>query len=971
MGSTVDKRRWAPLWLMAAGLVLVLAGHHAPQVLAAESDRPASQTCPPRNCWHDITNLPDCETGYVAWYYRSEVTLDDGGRVGAGNCGGAPCQNSITLDAPSFPYQNAHVTGVWWRMHDHEEDVAYDIYSDGASGKVWEKSDGVHTSGESCKEPCSMNTARYHPPGDQGCEPSFLPVPAPADTWFRAPSEWRDASDCALSFDEHNDDDFKQDQVTSVELSFRGEGGETINSHIHIHDVVWVLCVPPSLDVYTVDGDDNPVNTERLVVAKRDGGRWIDTDSECSNCSHHRETTTGLLPGDSDGIGAYADPYDGQVIMDIRAEPYGKSGNEEGNGYWWPEIAYEYEVVVELATKTPTPTPTDTPTPTPTPYLEMSAVDSGGDPVEVASLISGARDGSFLYPVDYPAAVSELSSGFGGWAGYDAWGGVVSLYGDQVLMDVNHSSGGRPYAFSGLEGYEWTPWSTGRKEIEFVVATATPRLGQIYAHAFRDDDGDGDADAGEPGLPSIRVDVSSGAHGVTDSAGDLVFTEPPGSYDVTVDDDDTDVPTDARLTTARTQTVDLEAAGEEYVYFGFQQPGTVQAHVFRDDDGDGTQDSGEPGLPNIRVDVSSGSHGNTNSSGLVGFSEYPGSYTVDVDESDTDVPAGARLTTPGSQSVDVVTRQTTHVYFGFQQQGTIEGLVYLDENRNGSYNGVPPDGFLPDVSVDINCQYGQGAQVETDGNGQYSLSGMPAGTCNIGVDESDTDIPEGSVLIEGDNPASVTLSGGGTAGERYGFAPPETWAGGTPSGEVFVHTYVPGLPTDQADYLADEVIHLDIQRWSGLAPVFKPDDLPELCLTGTSTCTTGDVRTLRFVVEDIDGDGEAIENLTGQQPAFEYPDSHEVVYNRDHVWGDTNYDDEEYLWVIMLSKGGLTPDDGLASPVAPVRAVAETGYPGTYQVEGTLYLRAEWAGIFTYEHDWDIPIEFYITQRAPYPQDPQ
>jgi hypothetical protein len=672
------------------------------------------------------------------------------------------------------------------------------------------------------------------------------------------------------------------DKHLIVPLSDLNEGGSNLlavefsndrqatSNPMGIQYIIEVYVETYSLSVNAVDSDGNAVTVDDVAVARREivmtWSYWVDISS-CSACSSHTEDSD-LTPG-SLGIGGYVNPSSDQVILGVTPGPSG--GTETSNGgYYWSSIDGDYTVDVVVATKTPTPTPT--------PYLEMSAVDAEGTPVQVAGLISGGRIVNSATFNDYETDVSSLDSAFGSaWDHYDTWGGVAALYSDQVLMGLNHSSGGGDCSYIGYDGYEWSPWPTGRKYVEFVVATVTP-------------------------------------------------TPTP-------------------------------------------EPGVIQGHVFRDDDGDGTQDAGEPGLPDIYVNVVGGLQGTTDSFGEVSFSERPGDYTVEVDDSDNDLPPGSVLTTARSQSVSLASGTTEHIYFGFQPQGTIQEIVYLDENRNGTYD-AGTDGLLPNVSVDVSCQYGYGGTVETDANGQYSLSGMPAGTCNISVDEADADIPDGSTLVEGNNPASVTLSGGGTAGERYGFERSDIWQGGTPSGEVFVHTYVPDLSIEEADYLADDLIHLDIQRWSGLAPIFRPDNLPELCLAGTSTCETGDVRTVRFVVEDTDGDGQAIENLTGKQPTFDYPNGREVVYTHDHAWGDTNYDDCEHLWILLLSKGGVTPDDGLASPTGCVQAIAETGYPGTYQVEGTLYLRAQWTGGISYEHDWDIPIEFYVTQRAPYPQSP-
>jgi hypothetical protein len=339
----------------------------------------------------------------------------------------------------------------------------------------------------------------------------------------------------------------------------------------------------------------------------------------------------------------------------------------------------------------------------------MSAVDAEGTPVQVAGLISGGRIVNSATFNDYETDVSSLDSAFGSaWDHYDTWGGVAALYSDQVLMGLNHSSGGGDCSYIGYDGYEWSPWPKGGKYIEFVVATMTPEPGVIQGHVFRDDNGNGTQDAGEPGLPDIYVNVVGGSDGTTDASGDVSFSEVPGDYTVEVDDTDTDLPPNAVLTTAQSQSVSLASGATEHVTFGFQPPGTIQGHVFRDDNGNGAQDAGEPGLSQIYVNVVGGSDGTTDASGEVSLSERPGDYTVEVDDNDGDLPAGSVLTTAQSQSVSLASGATEHIYFGFQPQGTIQEIVYLDENRNGTYD-AGTDGLLPNVSVDVNCQYGYGS----------------------------------------------------------------------------------------------------------------------------------------------------------------------------------------------------------------------------------------------------------------------
>lgn len=272
-------------------------------------------------------------------------------------------------------------------------------------------------------------------------------------------------------------------------------------------------------------------------------------------------------------------------------------------------------------------------------------------------------------------------------------------------------------------------------------------------------------------MSDIAVTVGSDTK-QTNSSGKASFSSlSSGSYQVSVDESDADLPSGVHLTTDNNPTTLLLDAGSSgTVSFGFQPLGEIRAHVFRDDDGDGTQDSGEPGLQGIRVDVIGESQDTTNSSGIAYFSEVPGSYTVRVDDGDSDLPAGSVLTTNGSQSVNLLGGATEHVYFGFQPLGTVEEMVYLDQDSNGTYDPAVDDP-LGNVSLDLTGPYGYADTITTDASGWYSVD-VPAGTYTLRIDESDPDIPAGALRTEGDPPpVSLTVSGGDAVGERYGYAP--------------------------------------------------------------------------------------------------------------------------------------------------------------------------------------------------------
>jgi hypothetical protein len=236
--KVATRLAWRRLWpMLFVGIVFGVGGTRAQSERCMQAECLQYQT---PGCAHHIDDLPDCGP-QVAYYYRQTVSIDDDGRYGAGDCDGAPCENVIRFDVPD---QSLDYEAVWIRMHDHEEDVRFRIryINDGHLERVDGEWD-VQTSG-ACKEPCSMNTARYHPPGDEGCPTVGLPVPGPPDVWFTEylmDPRWadRDSWPCAISFNEHvvQMRQHGYPGAEQVRLRFTND-----DAHIHVYDLVWVVC---------------------------------------------------------------------------------------------------------------------------------------------------------------------------------------------------------------------------------------------------------------------------------------------------------------------------------------------------------------------------------------------------------------------------------------------------------------------------------------------------------------------------------------------------------------------------------------------------------------------------------------------------------------------------------------------------------------------------------------------------------
>ncbi|WP_298323832.1 Calx-beta domain-containing protein, partial [uncultured Dokdonia sp.] len=104
-------------------------------------------------------------------------------------------------------------------------------------------------------------------------------------------------------------------------------------------------------------------------------------------------------------------------------------------------------------------------------------------------------------------------------------------------------------------------------------------------------------------------------------------------------------------------------------------------------------------------------------------------------------------------------------------QATVSGHVYNDLNANGFQDASEPN--LPNVTITITDALNVVQVVTTEANGDFSAF-VAGGNTVINVDENDSDIPSGSVLIEGfgnDGRTYTTVAGQNTFTSNFGFAP--------------------------------------------------------------------------------------------------------------------------------------------------------------------------------------------------------
>ncbi|MBI5154070.1 HYR domain-containing protein, partial [Candidatus Poribacteria bacterium] len=317
-------------------------------------------------------------------------------------------------------------------------------------------------------------------------------------------------------------------------------------------------------------------------------------------------------------------------------------------------------------------------------------------------------------------------------------------------------------------------------------------FGSISGHVFNDFDGNGSQGGGETDRPNVTINLISGGPDnnlattgdnithtseLTDSAGDFTLSGlMPGSYRVSIDS--TSIPDGATVTTTHPRDITIAAMGSTSTgnTFGIRQPGAIEGRVFDDYDGDGTQDSGEPGIINVSVNItdSTGTGGNlTDSSGNYSSSVAAGSDTVDVDEAF--LPGGYVLTTglPGGNSTQVIAvtagATSNASAIGYQFQGTISGTVFQDFDGDGTQD--PGEPGIPNITVTITDGIGLTHVTSTDSNGQYTVPSLPvgaSGSATVDVDQNDPQMPSGAFLTTTD-PASTTIVGGSTVNVPTGY----------------------------------------------------------------------------------------------------------------------------------------------------------------------------------------------------------
>jgi len=294
---------------------------------------------------------------------------------------------------------------------------------------------------------------------------------------------------------------------------------------------------------------------------------------------------------------------------------------------------------------------------------------------------------------------------------------------------------------------------------------ASSRIGD---RIWLDWDADGVQDGGEPGIPGVTVALLNNngkvmATTTTDADGNYLFSGlPAGTYTVWVNDTanllggltqtgDPDLTLDGRHTLTVDGTNDYLDNDFGYTPNGHViGAGLIGDRIWLDTDGDGVQDADESGLQGVTVELYdetgtillastvTDANGNYWFGGLA-----DATYIVKVDT--TTLPSGGTgLTNTGdpdgtfdSESEVTITGGSIDLGqdFGYQAAtpNTIGGTIWEDRNADGTLDGGETKRF-EGVTVVLRDDGGHiVGTTATDGNGDYSFTGLPDGIYSVEV----------------------------------------------------------------------------------------------------------------------------------------------------------------------------------------------------------------------------------------------
>lgn len=272
--------------------------------------------------------------------------------------------------------------------------------------------------------------------------------------------------------------------------------------------------------------------------------------------------------------------------------------------------------------------------------------------------------------------------------------------------------------------------------------------GVIQGSVFDDLNGNGVQDEGEPGIPGVTIARGTAAPITTNTEGRYRFNNVnPGTHTVKMT-----VPNGYAAGGVTEVQLNIGSGGSAQVNFTLLAQGVIQGVVYEDRNGNGSQDSSEPGVGGVVITRGDGATTTTSANGSFKYSNVtPGNYTVRMT-----VPAGYFAAGDTEHQANVINGGAAQANFRLLAKGSIQGVVYQDLNLNGVQDNDEPG--VAGVTVTRGTG---GPSTTTDANGSYLFGDVPPGSYPISIV-----LPNG-YFSQGSTTHTVSVSSGGASYRNF------------------------------------------------------------------------------------------------------------------------------------------------------------------------------------------------------------
>lgn len=237
----------------------------------------------------------------------------------------------------------------------------------------------------------------------------------------------------------------------------------------------------------------------------------------------------------------------------------------------------------------------------------------------------------------------------------------------------------------------------------------------VDGYVFNDKNQNLVKDAGEPGIPNAFLLLGKNLTAYTDADGHYSLKARAGSYRLKHI-----APSGYGILTSPDSTMITLGPGTTYSFADTAKTGgQVHARVYRDLNGNGYRDDGEPGEPDIQLTGTPGPDIEfTGGNGEATVFAQVGAFTITLSP-----PDSLMTTTPNPVTGIMMNGDTASVAFGVRPTplGTVAGKVFRDVNRNGILDGGEVG--MPNVWVGVTRDAGTtvSGYTSTDANGDYTI----------------------------------------------------------------------------------------------------------------------------------------------------------------------------------------------------------------------------------------------------------